>query len=147
MGRSYLDLTTYEISCLVLREASLAPEDKIGLIVSTLMPYELVRRIYDEGDYESFKKFCIDTITQVLEKSLFPDLLKQILFSLCSTLMTIEKETGNTQVPLQVGHLRMKRSQLKATLRRLANLKKYQFKISCNMANGLLVHQACLFQS
>jgi len=61
------------------------------------MPYELVRRISDEGDYESFKKFCIDTITQALEKSLFPDLLKHILFPLCSTPMTIEKETGNTQ--------------------------------------------------
>ena len=94
---SYLKLTTYEISCPVLRDVSLAPEGKTGLIVSTLMPYHLVRRISDEGDYESFKKFCTDTITQTLEKSLFPDLLKNISFSLCSTPMTIEKETGNTQ--------------------------------------------------
>lgn len=94
---SYLNLTTYEISCPVLRDVSLAPEGKTGLIVSTLMPYKLVRRISDEGDYESFKKFCIDTITETLEKSLFPDLLKHISFSLCSTPMTIEKETGNTQ--------------------------------------------------
>ena len=94
---SYLNLTTYEISCPVLRDASLAPEGKTGLIVSTLMPYQLVKRISDEGDYESFKKFCIDTITQALEKSLFPDLMKHISFSLCSTPMTIEKETGNTQ--------------------------------------------------
>ena len=94
---SYLNLTTYEISCPVLRDASLAPEGKTGLIVSTLMPYKLVRRIADEGDYESFKKFCIDTITQTLEKSLFPDLQRHISFSLCSTPITIEKETGNTQ--------------------------------------------------
>lgn len=94
---SYLNLTTYEISCPVLRDASLAPEGKTGLIVSTLMPYHLVRRISDEGDYEAFKKFCIETITQTLENSLFPDLLKHISFSLCSTPMTIERETGNTQ--------------------------------------------------
>lgn len=93
---SYLNLTTYEISCPVLRDASLAPEGRTGLIVSTLMPYHLVSRISDEGDYESFKRFCIDTITQTLEKSMFPDLLKHISFSLCSTPMTIEKETGNT---------------------------------------------------
>lgn len=93
---SYLNLTTYEISCPVLRDASLAPEGKTGLIVSTLMPYELVKRISDEGDYESFKKFCTETITQTLENSLFPGLLKHISFSLCSTPMTIEKETGNT---------------------------------------------------
>lgn len=93
---SYLKLTTYEISCPVLRDVSLAPEGKTGLIVSTLMPYQLVKHVSDEGEYESFKKFCTDTITQTLEESLFPDLLKHISFSMCSTPMTIEKETGNT---------------------------------------------------
>jgi len=94
---SYLRLTTYEISCPVLRDPSLAPEGKTGLIVSTLIPYQIVRRISDEGDYESFKKFCIDTIIQTLEKSLFSNLLKNISFTLCSTPLTIENETGNTQ--------------------------------------------------
>ena len=40
----YLETTTYEISCPVLRDGSLAPEGKTGVIVSTLMDSGLVRQ-------------------------------------------------------------------------------------------------------
>ena len=93
----YLERTTYEISCPVLRDATLAPEGKTGVIVSTLMDYGLVRFFSDAGKYEEFKKYCINKILDVLEKSLFTGLQENTLFALCGTPMTIEKETGNTQ--------------------------------------------------
>ncbi len=93
----YLDSTTYEISCPALRDEHLAPEGKTGVIVSTLMDYRLVQHITENGYYDTFKQFCIDTILQALEKTIFPDISKHLSFALCSTPITIEKETGNSQ--------------------------------------------------
>ncbi|MRR36509.1 NAD(P)/FAD-dependent oxidoreductase, partial [bacterium] len=41
----FFALTTYEISCPVLRDASLAPAGKTGLIISVLFDYRLTKRI------------------------------------------------------------------------------------------------------
>jgi phytoene dehydrogenase-like protein len=93
----YLARTTYEISCPALRDASLAPEGKTGVIISSLMDYRLVRHVADEGYYEEFKQFCTDKILEVLEDCLFPELRKNLAFSMCSTPLTIERETSNAQ--------------------------------------------------
>lgn len=93
----YLECTTYEISCPVLRDKTLAPEGKTGLIISTLLDYSLVKCISDNGDYEKFKEFCTQKILGVLEKSLFPGILELILFTSCATPLTIERETYNSE--------------------------------------------------
>lgn len=93
----YLARTTYEISCPVLRDGALAPEGKTGIIVSTLMDYSLVHHFSDIGSYEDFKKYCADKITDALEASLFEGIRESIMFTLCATPLTIEKETGNAQ--------------------------------------------------
>ncbi len=56
-----------------------------------------MRQILEEGRYEAFKQLSIDTITQVLNSTIFPGLRDKILYSICSTPVTIERETGNTQ--------------------------------------------------
>ena len=56
--REYLALTTYEISCPVLRDPALAPAGKTGVIVSTLMDYRLVKAIAEAGWYPAFKALC-----------------------------------------------------------------------------------------
>lgn len=93
----YLEHTTYEISCPVLRDKTLAPEGKTGIIVSTLMDYSLCRYISDAGGYDEFKEFCTRKITAVFEQSIFPGISERIEFSLCGTPLTIERETGNSQ--------------------------------------------------
>lgn len=93
---AYLKKTTYEISCPSLRDSSLAPEGKTGIIVSTLMDYSLVRHFSDSGEYEAYKEYCTQKIIEVLEMSIFPNLRDQLLFSMCATPMTIEKESGNS---------------------------------------------------
>lgn len=95
--KAFLTRTTYEISCPALRDESLAPPGKTGLIVSTLMEYRLVQHFAGEEGYAAFKKCCIEQILHVLEASLFPDLRNHIEFALCATPFTIEKETGNVQ--------------------------------------------------
>lgn len=95
--QDYLTRTTYEISCPVIRDKNLAPEGKAGLIISTLLDYRLVKHISESKDYERFKEFCTQKIIQVLDQSLFPGLKEHILFSICATPLSIEKETFNSE--------------------------------------------------
>ncbi len=91
---SYLELTTYEISIPVLRDASLAPEGQTGVIVSTLFDYELAKYFFDTGEYQSFKSLAQQTVLRVLDASVLPGLSERIVCTLCSTPLTIERETG-----------------------------------------------------
>ena len=91
----YLTRTTYEISCPALRDPSLAPKGKTGVMVSTLMNVDLVRRLSQPDLYERLKRLCTEEITSILD-ALVPGLAEKTLFSLCSTPLTIERETGNT---------------------------------------------------
>lgn len=94
--REYLTLTTYEISCPVLRDPALAPAGKTGVIVSTLMDYRLVKAIDEAGWYGVFKDLCAEQIRTVLENSIFPGLSGQVELCFCSTPLTIERRTGNS---------------------------------------------------
>ncbi len=93
--RRFLSRTTYEISVPVLRDPSLAPEGKTGLIVSTLFDYRLARRYAEAGRYDAFKALCSEYILDALAQTIFPSLRKHIEFSSCATPLTIERETGN----------------------------------------------------
>ncbi len=95
IGR-YLELTTYEISIPVLRDETLAPAGKTGLIVSTLFDHSLVRRISDEGWYDEFKEFCAEGILAILESSVYPGLTSCVVDRFISTPLTLEARTGNS---------------------------------------------------
>ncbi|MEN6297586.1 MAG: NAD(P)/FAD-dependent oxidoreductase [Rectinema sp.] len=92
----YLDLTTYEISCPVLRDPGLAPKGQSGLIISSLFDYSMTRHFRDAGWYEEFREFCAIRIVEILDIAIFPGLKKSVLDSFTSTPLTIEKITGNT---------------------------------------------------
>lgn len=92
----YLEHTTYEISVPVLRDESLAPYGKTGFIVSTLFDYDLAKYFNDEGEYSELKSLAEKTVLRVLDASILPGLMKRVEFSLCSTPLTIERETGAT---------------------------------------------------
>lgn len=93
----YLKHTTYEISCPCLRDSTLAPQGCVGLIVSTLMDYELVRYMQQCGRYAEFKERCIETIVQGLDASMKLEIFEALDVSFCATPLTIERETGNSQ--------------------------------------------------
>lgn len=95
--KKYYELTTYEISCPVMRDSSLAPEGKTGLIISALMEYSLVRHIFTMGWYDEFKKISEEIIIDVLANNIFPEIRGRISGHLVSTPMTLEKLTGNSE--------------------------------------------------
>jgi phytoene dehydrogenase-like protein len=92
----FFTLTTYEISCPVMRDASLAPAGKTGLIVNVLFDYTLTKRIEAQGWYEEFKVFCETLILQSLDASIYPGIQEAVLQRFSSTPVTLAKLAGNT---------------------------------------------------
>jgi phytoene dehydrogenase-like protein len=93
---NFFALTTYEISCPVMRDASLAPAGKTGLIVSVLFDYKLTKRIEEQGWYEHFKVFCETLILKNLDASIYPGIQEGVLQRFSSTPVTLAKLAGNT---------------------------------------------------
>lgn len=94
--KEFFALTTYEISCPVMRDASLAPPGKTGLVISVLFDYRLTRHVQESGWYEEFKLFCEDCILDTLNASVYPGIKDAILQRFSSTPLTMEKYAGNT---------------------------------------------------
>lgn len=92
----FFALTTYEISCPVMRDESLAPSGKTGLIVSVLFDYKLTKRIEEMGWYEEFKTFCETLIIYNLNASIYPGIMEAVLQRFSSTPITLAKVAGNT---------------------------------------------------
>jgi len=93
----YFKHTTYEISCPTLRDPSLAPPGHTGLIVSSLIDYDVAKIATLQGWYSEFKEQCERTILDTLDSSVFPGIKTRVLFSICSTPLTIERITGNSE--------------------------------------------------
>jgi phytoene dehydrogenase-like protein len=95
--KNYLWSTTYELSIPVLSDPSLAPEGKTGLIVSTLIDYRLVKTVAEQNGYEEFKSLCQREMVAILDRTLFPGLESKTKYEFCSTPLSIERITGNTE--------------------------------------------------
>lgn len=92
----YFRLNTYEIAIPGLRDSSLAPKGKTGLVVSTLLDYRIVKGVADQGWYPEFKKLCEKHMIRALNISLFAGIEEHIEVQFSSTPLTIEQRTNNT---------------------------------------------------
>ena len=92
----FFRLTTYEISCPVMRDSALAPPGKTGLVVSVLFDYQLTKHIEEAGWYEEFKLFCEECILSVLDASAFPGIRDAVLDRFSSTPLSIARIAGTT---------------------------------------------------
>jgi phytoene dehydrogenase-like protein len=91
----YLDLTTFEISIPVLRDPSLAPAGKTGIIASTLFDYDMVKYLERMGWYDPWKDRTKDHMIGLLDRGTFPGLARHLEFGLTSSPLTIQKFSGN----------------------------------------------------
>ena len=91
----FFKLTTYEISIPVLRDSTMAPSGKTGLIISVLFDYKLTKFIEEQGWYDSFKEYCEKSMLGVLNATVFPGIKNSIYHIFSSTPLTLEKLTGN----------------------------------------------------
>lgn len=91
----FLELTTYEISIPVLRDSSMAPKGKTGLIISFLFDYKLTKQIEEQGWYAEFKSLCEMKMVKVLSESIFKGMEGTIVHMFSSTPLTMAKLSGN----------------------------------------------------
>lgn len=94
--KRFFERTTYEISCPVLRDPSLAPSGQTGQVINCLFDCALIREIKAKGEYAWFKEFATKSILDVLDTHLISGLKDAVMFTDCATPLTIERLTGNT---------------------------------------------------
>jgi len=94
--RRYIDATTYEISIPVLKDASLAPPGKTGLIVSVLFDYRLFDAVRERGGYEALKTRIEDGLIDRLEATVYPGLRAAVRDRFSSTPLSIEEAVGSS---------------------------------------------------
>jgi len=88
-------LTTYEIAVPVLRDKSLAPNGKTGLIISALFDYHLTEEAQSQGWYDEFREYLMGQMIEVLNDSIYPGIKTKIIHRFSSTPISIETRTGN----------------------------------------------------
>lgn len=92
----FCTLNTYEVSIPALRDPSLAPEGKTGIMISCLFDYDVIKRIDRAGWADEFKKSVEDRIIKLFSKSFYPDFDKHILFQFSTTPLLIQKMVGSS---------------------------------------------------
>lgn len=98
---SWLDkftaLNTYEISIPGLKDPSLAPEGKTGLIISILAEYDLFRKVMEAGWYEEFKEEFESRVLKVISESVYPILKDKIIKRFSFSPLSIEDRVGSSE--------------------------------------------------
>ncbi len=95
--KDFCRYNSYEISIPVLKDSSLAPENKTGLIISLLFDGELFEMAEKAGWYEEFKEKAVSNMIDSLDQSVYPGLKKKIIFQKSATPLTLMKmfKTGH----------------------------------------------------
>lgn len=93
----YLRFTTYEISIPVLKDASLAPAGKTGLIVSVLFDHALCEAARAQGWYEELKTLTEDRLIERLDSTIYPGLRGAVQDRFSSTPLSIASTVGSAQ--------------------------------------------------
>ena len=91
----YIRYTTYEISIPALKDASLAPVGRTGLIVSVLFDHALWENARAQGWYDELKAVTEDALIETLEASVYPSLRRAVMTRFSSTPVTIADTVGS----------------------------------------------------
>ncbi len=94
--KELLALNTFEISIPVLKDPSMAPPGKTGLIVSFLLDYGFAKQLQSNGWYNEIKEYCMDEVIRVLSDGVYPALARAVSDRFASTPLSIQRHTGNT---------------------------------------------------
>jgi hypothetical protein len=93
----YSRLNTYEISVPVLKDPSMAPEGKTGLIISLLAEYDLFKKVQEAGWLEEFVQAFETQIIRVINDSVYPMLKDHIIGQFCFTPLSIEQRVASSE--------------------------------------------------
>ncbi len=92
----FLKFNTFEISIPGLKDTSLVPENKTGVIISFIIEYELFKKLEESGWYEDFRNIIEGKIIQILTESVYPRLKEHVLKQFSFTPISIKNRVGST---------------------------------------------------
>ncbi|MDD5220731.1 MAG: NAD(P)/FAD-dependent oxidoreductase [Candidatus Bipolaricaulis sp.] len=95
--RRYIASTTFEISIPVLKDASLAPAGKTGLIISVLFDYALCVAARTHGWYEGLKILAEDSLIDSLDATIYPGLRDAVRTRFSFTPLSIAQVIGSSE--------------------------------------------------
>lgn len=90
-------LNTYEISIPGLKDPSLAPPGKTGLIISILAEYDLFRQVKEAGWIEEFIAELEDRVINMISDSVYPKLKEKIIARFSFNPLSIESRIGSSE--------------------------------------------------
>jgi phytoene dehydrogenase-like protein len=90
-------LNTYEISIPGLRDASLVPEGKTGLIISLLTEYNLFKEIQKAGWLNEFIHELENRMIRVLADSVYPMLKEKVIGRFSFSPLSFENRVGSSE--------------------------------------------------
>jgi phytoene dehydrogenase-like protein len=92
----YIASTTYEISIPALKDATLAPIGKTGLIISVLLDHALWEAARANGCYEELKRFTEDRLIERLDETVYAGFREAIRDRFSSTPLSIAGAVGSS---------------------------------------------------
>ncbi len=95
--KKFTELNTYEISIPGLKNPSLVPEGKTGLIISFLAEYDLFKKVEEAGWYDEFVEKLEELIIETINNSIYPFLKGNVMDRFSFSPLSIEKRTGSSE--------------------------------------------------
>lgn len=92
----FLENNTFEISIPGLKDSSLVPDGKTGIIVSFIIGYELFKKLEEANWYNDFRKAVEDKIISILSNSIYPQLKNSIEKQFSFTPISIKNRINST---------------------------------------------------
>ena len=93
----FCSLNTYEVSIPALRDASLAPANQTGVMISCLFDFSLIKKIEKAGWLDEFRELMENQIIRIFSQTVYDGFSQDILFKFSSTPLTINKVSGSSE--------------------------------------------------
>jgi len=93
----FIRLNTYEISIPGLKDPSLVPQGKTGIIISFLAEYDLFKKIRDAGWLDEFLAELENRVIKQITDSIYPMLEGKIMDQFSFSPLSIESRVGSSE--------------------------------------------------
>jgi phytoene dehydrogenase-like protein len=93
----FITLNTFEISIPGLRDSSLVPPGKTGMIISFLADYELFKKIQDAGWLQEFVIEVENRVLTVISESVYPMLKDKVMARFSFSPLSYHNRTGSSE--------------------------------------------------
>ena len=93
----YVEHNTFEISIPALKDESLVPQGKSGIIVSFLAEFDLFVKLKESGWYDEFRENLEKKVLEVLSHSIFPDIKEKIINKFSFSPLNIKDRIGSSE--------------------------------------------------